>query len=155
MGLRDRPGSGSRAVELSTQDCDDHPVPGTHWDLISSTVSHVPSTKNMTLAKTADLVIRAAAVLSAIAVLFAVLIVGLMANDSNTPGGLRAQEKIVDCGTVLVAWVMLTSIIPSTVTKWLPPWPGLAVLVVRVPSYAFGLGGIIYGSFIALGVVSW
>lgn len=109
----------------------------------------------MTLTKIADLLIRAAALLRALAVLLAVLIVGIMANDSNTPGGLKAQKVIVDCGTLLVAWVMLCSIIPSTVTKWLPPWPGLAVLLVRVPSYAFGLGGIIYGSFIVIGVVPW
>jgi hypothetical protein len=67
-----------------------------------------------------------------------------MANDSGTPAGERTSRIILNCGGALIAWVLLCSFTPSMVTRWLPTWPGLGFLLVRLPSYAFGLGGIAY-----------
>lgn len=89
-----------------------------------------------------DLLLRSAAVASAIASSFLVLVVGIMANDSGTPAGARASATILLIGAVLILWVLLCSIRPTLVAELMPNRPALSFLIIKVPSYGFGLAGI-------------
>jgi hypothetical protein len=89
----------------------------------------------------ADRSLRVIAVLAAIGFMFVVVIVGIMANDAGNAAGARAGKLIFSLGFLLALWVLICSILPRLVTVWLP-WPVLRFVLVKLPSYVFGLAGL-------------
>jgi len=82
------------------------------------------------------------AALSAIAFLPIVLLVGIMANDSGTPAGERASLIVLATGTALSGWVLVCSVAPALVPGWIQRSSALRFLVVKLPVYAFAIGGV-------------
>jgi hypothetical protein len=94
----------------------------------------------------ADRTVRVIAVVTAIGFMFAVVIVGIMANDAGNAAGERAGKLIISLGFLLALWVLICSILPRLLTAWLP-WPVLRFVLVKLPSYAFGLAGLAWCAF--------
>lgn len=89
-----------------------------------------------------DRILRTIAGITAFASLWIVLIVGIMANDASTPAGARASAIILLGGLGLVVWILLCSFRPVMIAGWLPPWPALRFILVKLPCYTSGVAGI-------------
>ena len=98
----------------------------------------------MKLATLVDRTLRAAATLTAIVSLWMILMVGVMANDSDTPAGLAASTVILLGGFGVVIWVVMCSIKPLILSRRLSRFPSLRFILVKLPSYAFGVAGIAF-----------
>jgi hypothetical protein len=90
----------------------------------------------------ADRTLRIVAAVTAIAFLFVVLIVGIMANDAGNAKGAKMSALVWGVGGLLVLWVLICSITPSLVTERLSSRPVLRFALVSLPSYVFGLAGL-------------
>ena len=96
----------------------------------------------MTTALAVDRIVRILAAISAVAFLPIVLLVGVMANDSGTPAGERSSWIVLLLGASLSGWVLLCSIAPRLIAKFLKGRSVLCSLVIKVPVYAFAIAGV-------------
>jgi len=96
----------------------------------------------MALATIAERILRTIGAITAFASLWIVLIVGIMADDAGNDAGATASAIILLGGLAIVLWILLCSFKPAMVAGWLPPWPVLRFISVKLPSYAVGVAGI-------------
>ena len=95
---------------------------------------------------------RVVAALSAVAALPLVLVIGVMANDADTPSGAAAGLAILLSGSAVVSWVVLCCAIPGIVSGWFYRNIILRMLLVDLPPYAFAFAGL---SWLATRIHIW